>query len=82
MVEYAGGLEPVYAIAPDRQHEAAFYRNTVTHYFIDRAILEVALVQAAQEDPAADADVVAATWTARPGPARPAQVRVLLRDQG
>ncbi|MBD8869315.1 1-acyl-sn-glycerol-3-phosphate acyltransferase [Nocardioides donggukensis] len=61
VVEYAGGLEPVYAIAPDRQHEAAFYRNTVTHYFIDRAILEVALVQAAGEDP--DADVVAATWT-------------------
>ena len=63
MVEYAGGLEPVYAIAPDRQHEAAFYRNTVTHYFIDRAILEVALVQAADEDPASDVDVVAATWT-------------------
>ena len=63
VVEYAGGLEPVYAIAPDRQHEAAFYRNTVTHYFIDRAILEVALVQAADEDAAADVDVVAATWT-------------------
>ena len=42
---------------------AAFYRNTVTHYFIDRAILEVALVQAADEDPASDVDVVAATWT-------------------
>ncbi|MGB0099934.1 MAG: 1-acyl-sn-glycerol-3-phosphate acyltransferase [Nocardioides sp.] len=61
VVEYAGGLEPVYAIAPDRQHEAAFYRNTVTHYFIDRAILEVALVQAAEEG--AGADVVSATWT-------------------
>ncbi len=60
VVEYAGGLEPVYSIAPDRQHEAAFYRNTVTHYFIDRAILEVALVQAADEDPGAD--IVAATW--------------------
>ncbi|HEY5248000.1 MAG TPA: hypothetical protein VIJ15_06035, partial [Dermatophilaceae bacterium] len=35
----------------------------VTHYFIDRAILEVALVQAADEDPASDVDVVAATWT-------------------
>lgn len=61
VVEYIGGLEPVYAIAPDRQHEAAFYRNTVTHYFINRAILEVALVQAADEEP--DADLVAATWT-------------------
>ena len=63
VVEYAGGLEPVYAIAPDRQHEAAFYRNTVTHYFIERAILEVALVQASGEDPSVDVDVVAATWT-------------------
>ena len=62
VVEYAGGLEPVYSIAPDRQHEAAFYRNTVTHYFIDRAILEVSLVQAAAEDPASKTDLVAATW--------------------
>ncbi len=60
VVEYTGGLEPVYAIAPDRQHEAAFYRNTVTHYFINRAILEVALVQACDEGP--DADLVTATW--------------------
>ncbi len=64
VVEYAGGLEPVYSIAPGRQHEAAFYRNTVTHYFIDRAILEVALVQAADKDPADadEVDVIAATW--------------------
>jgi glycerol-3-phosphate O-acyltransferase len=62
VVEYAGGLESVYAIAPDRQHEAAFYRNTVTHYFINRAILEVALVQAAVGNDG-DVDVVRATWT-------------------
>jgi glycerol-3-phosphate O-acyltransferase len=61
VVEYAGGLEPVYAIAPDRQHEAAFYRNTVTHYFIDRAILEVALVQVAG-DSSGEVDIVSATW--------------------
>jgi glycerol-3-phosphate O-acyltransferase len=68
VTEYAGGLEPVYAIAPDRQHEAAFYRNTVTHYFIDRAILEVALVQAAEHDLGDDSGAagtvgaVSATW--------------------
>ncbi len=45
VVEYAGGLEPVYTIAQDRQHEAAFYRNTVTHYFITLAIVELAAVQ-------------------------------------
>ncbi len=63
VVEYAGGLEPVYSIAPDRQHEAAFYRNTVTHYFIERAILEVAMVQAAGEEPAAGAETVDAIWS-------------------
>lgn len=63
VVEYVGGLEPVYAIAPDRQHEAAFYRNTVTHYFINRAILEVALVQAAEDETDPGGDIVAATWT-------------------
>ncbi len=62
VVEYAGGLEPVYAIAPDRQHEAAFYRNTVTHYFINRAILEVAAVQATAEDQDSGADAVGALW--------------------
>ena len=61
VVEYSGGLESVYSIAPDREHEAAFYRNTVTHYFIDRAILEVALVQAAGDCDAAS-DAVEATW--------------------
>ncbi len=61
VVEYAGGLEPVYAIAPDRQHEAAFYRNTVTHYFINRAILEVALVQVAA-DSSGEVDIISATW--------------------
>ena len=65
VVEYAGGLEPVYSIAPDRQHEAAFYRNTVTHYFINRAILEVALVQVAGQSSAessGEVDVIPATW--------------------
>lgn len=62
VVEFAGGLEPVYGIAPDRQHEAAFYRNTLTHYFIDRAILEVALVQASADDCAEGFNAVRATW--------------------
>ena len=63
VVEYAGGLEPVYAIAPDRQHEAAFYRNTVTHYFTDRAILEVAMVQACADGAVTGRDAVGAIWT-------------------
>ncbi len=57
--EYDGGLEPVYAIGPGRAHEAGFYRNTVTHYFITRAIAEVAAVLTSQIQ---DADVTTATW--------------------
>ncbi len=58
--EYDGGLEPVYAIARERQHEAAFYRNTVTHYFIHRAVAEVAAVQASLTP---TSDVPRAMWT-------------------
>jgi glycerol-3-phosphate O-acyltransferase len=57
--EYPGGLEPVYAIARERQHEAGFYRNTVTHYFITRAIVEVAAVQAQN---LTTTDVTRALW--------------------
>ncbi len=57
--EYAGGQEPVYSIGSGRQHEAGFYRNTVTHYFITRAIIEVAAVQAEE---APDLDVTRSVW--------------------
>ena len=57
--EYDGGLEPVYGIGPGRAHEAGFYRNTVTHYFITRAIAEVAAVQTSEVD---GADVTSTTW--------------------
>lgn len=57
--EYAGGVEPVYAIARGRAHEAGFYRNSVTHYFLNRAILEVAVVMAS-EGP--DAPGVEGVW--------------------
>ena len=56
---YSDGTDPVFAIADDRQHEAGFYRNTVIHYFITRAIVEVALVKMDRENAT---DVSAATW--------------------
>jgi glycerol-3-phosphate O-acyltransferase len=56
---FAGGDEAVYRIAPDRQHEAGYYRNTIIHFFITRAIVEAALVKVAEEDPA---DAVDAVW--------------------
>ena len=57
---YDGGLQPVYSIASDRFHEAAFYRNTLAHWFVYRAIAENALLAAAE----VGGDVVDETWNA------------------
>jgi glycerol-3-phosphate O-acyltransferase len=40
---FAGGTAPVYIITPGRQLAAAYYRNTIVHYFLDGALAEVAL---------------------------------------
>lgn len=45
---YAGGVEPVYAIEPDQHLVAAFYRNNAIHWFVNRAIVELAMLHAAQ----------------------------------
>ncbi|WP_083864522.1 glycerol-3-phosphate 1-O-acyltransferase [Nocardia brevicatena] len=68
---YRGGLEPVYSIEPGAHLEAAFYRNSAVHWFIDRAILELsilAVVEATEGtpiDPAAsgpDTDALNRGW--------------------
>ena len=41
-----GGREPVWRIAPDAQHAAAFYRNSVIHAFLETSIVELALAHA------------------------------------
>ncbi len=46
--EYTGGLDAVYSITPGRAHEAGFYRNSASHFFITRAILETALIKVAE----------------------------------
>ncbi len=45
---YAGGVEPVYAIEPGQHLVAAFYRNNAIHWFVNRAIVELAMLHAAQ----------------------------------
>jgi glycerol-3-phosphate O-acyltransferase len=56
---FADGLEPVYRIGADRDLAAAFYRNVIIHWFVNRAIVELGLVTAAEtgsgEDPTAAA---------------------------
>jgi glycerol-3-phosphate O-acyltransferase len=44
---YAGGEEPVYAIEPGQHMVAAFYRNNAIHWFVSRAIVELAMLHAA-----------------------------------
>ncbi|BBX97266.1 glycerol-3-phosphate 1-O-acyltransferase [Mycobacterium lacus] len=52
------GREPVWYIAPDDEHAAAFYRNSVIHAFLETSIVELALAHARR----AEGDRVAAFW--------------------
>lgn len=53
-----GGREPVWRIAPEEQHAAAFYRNSVIHAFLETSIVELALAHARH----ADGDRMEAFW--------------------
>ena len=51
---FDGGPECVYRIGPDQQLAAAYYRNTVVHFFVNAAIAELSMVKATEsrsEDP-------------------------------
>ncbi|TML96983.1 MAG: glycerol-3-phosphate 1-O-acyltransferase [Actinobacteria bacterium] len=56
VTEFTGGTEPVYAVAPGKHVEVAFYRNNAVHHFVTRAITELALVHAATGEFADRAD--------------------------
>jgi glycerol-3-phosphate O-acyltransferase len=53
-----GGREPVWLIAPEQQHDAAFYRNSVIHAFLETSIVELALAHARD----AEGDRMEAFW--------------------
>lgn len=42
---YDQGVEPVWRIAPGKELAAAYYRNTVIHYFLAAAVAELALAR-------------------------------------
>jgi glycerol-3-phosphate O-acyltransferase len=46
---YAEGPVPIYAISPDQELAAAYYRNTIVHFFVNTAILELALLATAEQ---------------------------------
>jgi glycerol-3-phosphate O-acyltransferase len=45
-----GGREPVWRIAPEDEHEAAFYRNTLIDAFLETSIVELSLAYAARAE--------------------------------
>ncbi len=48
VTSYAGGSEPVYRIDDDQHLAAAYYRNTVIHFFVTTAIAELSALRAAE----------------------------------
>ena len=52
------GLDAVYAIGPEQHLTAAYYRNTIIHFFVTASIAELALLRAAE----AAGDAPAAFW--------------------
>ena len=48
VMAYEGGVEPVWGISPERHLEAAFYRNSIVHLLVDRAVVELVLAAATQ----------------------------------
>ena len=57
---YDEGSEVVYAIEPSRHPIASYYRNTIVHHFLDKAIIELALFKAG--DVGGRATLEAAFW--------------------
>ncbi|HJT96157.1 MAG TPA: glycerol-3-phosphate acyltransferase, partial [Mycobacterium sp.] len=53
------GREPVWRIAPEDEHEAAFYRNTLIDAFLETSIVELALAYAGR----AETDRLEAFWS-------------------
>lgn len=54
LTRYEGGSETVYAIAPEQTPVASYYRNTIIHFFLNKALIELALlsvIEACSDDP-------------------------------
>ncbi|MEM8498990.1 MAG: glycerol-3-phosphate 1-O-acyltransferase [Pseudomonadota bacterium] len=46
VTRYDQGPDIVYGIAPDQHAVASYYRNTVIHFFVNKALIELALLRA------------------------------------
>jgi glycerol-3-phosphate O-acyltransferase len=50
LTRYDEGPEVVYGIALEQHPVASYYRNTVIHFFVNKAIIELALLKAAEAE--------------------------------
>jgi glycerol-3-phosphate O-acyltransferase len=48
VTSFAEGPQPVYVIGPDQHLTAAYYRNTIIHFFVNLAIAEIAVLAASE----------------------------------
>ncbi|GAA0480809.1 glycerol-3-phosphate 1-O-acyltransferase [Parasphingorhabdus litoris] len=48
-VRYDQGSSTVYAIQPEKHPLASYYRNSIIHHFLDKAIIELSLLKAREE---------------------------------
>jgi len=46
LIRYDEGTDTVFGIEPEQHPMASYYRNTIIHHFVNKAILEVALLKA------------------------------------
>jgi glycerol-3-phosphate O-acyltransferase len=59
VTRYDEGPEVVYGIALEQHPVASYYRNTVIHFFVNKAIIELALLKASEQD---GAEALEAFW--------------------
>ena len=50
VTRYDEGPERLFAIAPEAHAEAGYYRNTTIHYFVNKAIAELALLHVSNSE--------------------------------
>jgi len=48
LIRYDEGTDTVFGIEPSQHLMASYYRNTIIHHFVNKAILEVALLKASE----------------------------------
>lgn len=56
-VRYDKGSTTVYAIEPEKHPLASYYRNSIIHHFLDKAIIELSLLKAREDRENVAADV-------------------------